>query len=341
MLSFSQLCMFVAPRPGTTAIRPEGDLKITPSEPRDMCLYGGLPMSAMPKEGERKWGSLPITNSTVLLAETLAAEGCPSASQQLSLIRAFERWRSSKFQVCPSPGRVLCIFAAYLIEAELKASTVGGYVRIVRSFCQAEVRTTDYSGPADWNALIHVLKGLDRRAAGEEPDHALDITEERALEILHAVTDLEIQFVLWLMMNIGARVKDLQRLKEHQLFIDGQRVYVEFKVTKVATTSKERYNIDLPVWVPFQPEWKVFLSRAKPVSASCDRINKILHKMGYAETTYSFRRLFINRVIDRFTESDIVDWMKVIQLTGHQQARSVQASYQESAPKRARRKAST
>ena len=128
---------------------------------------------------------------------------------------------------------------------------------------------------------------------------------------------------------------DLLRLKRQQLFIHGNRVYVEFKVTKVATTSKERYNIDLPIWVPFQTEWNDLLSRDKPVSASCDRINKLLHSIGYLETTYSFRRLFINRIIDRFTEDDIVDWLKVIQLTGHR------ITGQESAPKRARKKAAT
>ena len=332
MMSPAQKCMFMAPRTETVLTS-----NLTPSEPRELHLYGGLPMTAMPKEGNRQWGIPPITDSTAQLAETLLIEGCPSASQKLSLFRAFDRWRTTKFTIRPSPGRVLILFAAYLLEAELKATTVGGYVRTARAFCQNE----DNIGRCEWGLVTHVLKGLDRRAAEEEPDHAPDISEERAQEILDTVTDVEIQFIIWLMLNTGARVKDLLRLKHHQLFIHGNRVYVEFKVTKVATTPKERYNIELPIWIPFKTEWNMFLSRELPVSASCNRINKLLHSIGFQETTYSFRRLFINRVIDRFTENDIVDWMKVIQLTGHEQSRSVQASYQESAPKRARKKAST
>ena len=107
-------------------------------------------------------------------------------------------------------------------------------MRTARAFCQNE----ENIGRCEWGLVTNVLKGLDRRAAEEEPDHAPDISEERAQEILDTVTDVEIQFIIWLMLNTGARVKDLLRLKHHQLFIHGNRVYVEFKVTKVATTPK-------------------------------------------------------------------------------------------------------
>ena len=135
---------------------------------------------------------------------------------------------------------------------------------------------------------------------------------------------------------MGARVADLNRLESVQFVVKGNVVYVDFRVTKSARTAAEAFSVELPTWIPFNPIWTAMAKEPKPFTANCDRVNRVLHGAGYTETSYSFRRLFVNRLIDRFTEKGITEWSKVIQLTGHQQAKNVRGHYKIPGAERAR-----
>ena len=294
-----------------------------PLEPTwSLNLMGGYPVSAMPGMGNRMWGWQGMAGVSSL-TEQLMREACPAASQHLSLWRAFGRWRQANFVTEPPPGQLCALFGGYLLSAGLKASTCVGYTLTVAKFVRQESK---HPSP-DWNAMQHLVRGLELRAAAEVPNHAPDISEERAEFILESITALDVQFSLWMLLNVGARAADLNRLEECQIGIANGRVAVDFRITKVVRTQKERYSVSLPIWLPFKEGWRPFLTQSKPLTADCDRINRILHHAGFPETSYSFRRLFVNRIIDRFTEDGLVNWVKVIEVTGHQQAMTARGSY--------------
>ena len=71
------------------------------------------------------------------------------------------------------------------------------------------------------------------------------------------------------------------------------------------------------------------------ISMTTDLFNEALKEVGvrYPDlagvTSYSFRRLFIQRNIERFTDasSHLTDWAKVVKLTGHVQIETVRTRY--------------
>ena len=301
-------------------------LPATPSPTLRLRLFGGLPDSAMPGERPRCWGQAPVSTTDIERAEALMLAGRPGAPQELSLYRAFQRWRTANFydQVCH--GEVLAIFAGYLANTDLAASTCATYVRQAEGFCRRE----DQTRPPRWHLCDTALKGLDLLAAAAGASHAVDISEARAQAIIAMLRAEDVRFALWAMCMCGGRVADLLRLTPAQFRLLGNtKLVVHFMVTKSARTLTEQYSVELPMWLPFEPQWLKFWDGPTLFTADADRINKILHAAGYKETTYSFRRLFVHRIIDRFSEDGIIEWAKVIQLTGHQQEKSVRGHYQD------------
>ena len=309
-------------------------------------VYHGFVMEAMPQARKRAWDDGLVTEDTLRLTEQIMLAGKPSSSQNLSLFRAFDRWKLRSPLVWNAPaGQVAAIFGAYLAEAGLKASTCACYVRIILGFLRREAITI----PPQWHVAQDFLKGMDLRAATEQVEHAPDITEERAAGIIAAIRDAEVAFTLWAMSMAGGRIADLLRLNGDQFKVspDGKRIAVEFFVTKSSRSQNERYSVcvqhaelgttkfavSFDSWIPFQEEWRAFLLRPQPFKASVNQVNRVLDKFG-SETSYSFRRLFVNRVIDRFTEEGVTQWCKVIEVTGHQQKTNAKASYMTSATQR-------
>ena len=310
-------------------------------------LYHGFVLEAMPEAKARRWDNGLVTQETLRRAEQIMLAGKPSSSQNLSLFRAFEQWRVRSPLVWNAPlGQVAAIFGAYLDEAGLKSSTCACYVRTILGFLHRESLTL----PPQWHVAEDFLRGMDLRAATEKVEHAPDITEERAAFIISSITEAhDVAFTLWAMCMAGGRVADLLRLGPGQFKVspEGKRIAVEFLVTKSSRNQNEKYSISVQhaeleaskhavsfdTWIPFQERWRTFLVQAKPFTASLNRINHVLDKFGN-ETTYSFRRLFVNRVIDRFTEEGVTQWCKVIEITGHQQKTNAKASYMTPATQR-------
>ena len=190
---------------------------------------GGFSVSAMPAMCTRLWGWQSMAGVSSL-TEQLMREACPAASQHLSLWRAFGRWRQANFGTEPPPGQLCALFGGYLLSAGLKASTCVGYTLTVAKFVRLEV---PHHPSPEWNAMHHLVRGLELRAAAEVPNHAPDISEERAEFILESITALDVQFSLWMLLTIGARAADLNRLEECQIGIANARVAVDFRITKV------------------------------------------------------------------------------------------------------------
>lgn len=327
-------------------------------DPGILNLSHGYALDALPKEGKRKgdwdWGI--ATESTLRHAETLLQESRPSSSQHLSLYRAFQRWRERSPLVWNAPlGQLAAVFGTYLLDVGLRANTCASYTRTILKFLHREALVM----PPQWNVAEDLLRALDLKAAAEPPEHAPDISEERAAAIIDAIEQQDVAFAVWAMCMSGARAADLMRLGSGQFRVsaDGKAIAVDFFVTKNVRSPHERYSICLqsedreatrhavsfPTWIPFKESWRPFLYQDRPFIRPemnkpdlsppylANRINYVLDHLTIEpkveETSYSFRRLFINRVIDRFTEDGVTMWCKVIEITGHKRKENVKASY--------------
>jgi len=286
---------------------------------------GGAPLSAMPREGHRKWGTLPVTENTRTHTEELLIAGRPGISGMLSIHRAYEKWKNVRLRQLLSCGEALAVFGGYLHEAGLKASTCSTYVYSAMFF---EKRLHHQMDP-QWFLAHDMIRALNRQACSEERDHAYDTTEEDVIKMLDTVRNPEVTWAIWAMCTCGGRAADLLKLGEtggsFQVF--GKHVKVHFKVTKNRTEQSEQYSLNLPILIPFRKEWSELASRQNPFTVSAQKINDTLHAAGFRETSYSFRRLFINQVIERLTEDGVTNWLKVIELTGHQQIKMVKGLY--------------
>lgn len=285
-------------------------------------LQCGLPVKAMPKVGQRKWGETPVTDDTIRNAEELMLLGAPNAAAQLSLYRAFIRWRL-KLERETILSEALIIFAAYLDGTGLKKTTCVEYVQTAKKMARSAGET--FGDPS--GALEGLLKGLKIKAALEKPEHAVDVSEERINVILSVLQREDVRFVVWLMSNCGARASDLQRLESNQIRLIGDQLTILFRVTKTHREPGKAYQVTYTI-KNFDPQWSEFLFRQKPVTCDADAINKVLHKAGFPETTYSFRRFFVQETIDRFTEGGHTDWCRVIELTVHDKDSTVKGHYQ-------------
>jgi len=195
-------------------------------------------------------------------------------------------------------------------------------------------------GPSRGLFVADVFKILELLIAGEEVDHAKDIELPTALEVLQLLTG-QAQVLVWLMMVTGARVKDLLRMKRKQFrfsCIDGAAFLdVHFRYTKNRHTEVRQFVLhiqltdDIPI--PRQVlEYFNSLSVESPViHLGCDALNKTIDTLGpqfTSYTSYSFRRLFVHRAIEKFKDDEgHIAWAEVVKLTGHIRIETLRTSY--------------
>ena len=115
--------------------------------------------------------------------------------------------------------------------------------------------------------------------------------------------------------------------------IHDDRVEIEFRVTKANRTVADKRHVSFPFFHAIDNEVRDFLNKTH-VLPVCDTVNRVLKaaklKMvdGRSITTYSFRRLFDQRVISWYTDADgCTDWLKVITWSGHKDAKIVSSTY--------------
>ena len=206
-----------------------------------------------------------------------------------------------------------------------------------------------------------VLDGLELAYAEEGADHAIDATEEEVLSWLppnppFRIRKKEARAIIWIMCTCGARVADIIRAAlSISLDMTQKRLQVIFKVTKTGRSVGEKRSVSFPFFCQPDSEVVNFISsqnfaevilemfsrtvNGKKV-ADCSPLNKVLaaavlrqglRKDGKGTrevTTYSFRRLFIQRVISWYTDEDgVIEWMKVIQWSGHKTHTIVSSTY--------------
>ena len=290
-------------------------------------VTGGVPSSCMPSLGISRWGGSLVTEKTRDRALEIVGLGAPTASQDLSIHRGFKQWRIRQGLTGFPLGQTLAVFGAYLEEADLKHSTICEYVQSAHKMCHREGELC-----TDEVLYRNFLKGAHLLAANDKPDHAIDVSMERILEILAKLDRAshdEWRFTIWMMVTCGARMSDLRRLKATMISFLNGILRILFRVTKTSRDGSESYEVTVEqnAYLPFEPQWRVFLEKELPFRLKADSVNKILHRFGFPETTYSFRRFFIQATIARFSEHGHTEWCRVIEITGHQQGKTVRAKY--------------
>jgi len=67
------------------------------------------------------------------------------------------------------------------------------------------------------------------------------------------------------------------------------------------------------------------------ISLDCDGLNRAIADLGpdfALYTSYSFRRLFVHRAIEKFKDDDgHIAWAEVVKLTGHIRIETLRTSY--------------
>ena len=184
------------------------------------------------------------------------------------------------------------------------------------------------------------FKILNLIIADEEVDHAKDMTFEVAMEVIGRLSGMA-QVIAWFMLVCGARVADLERMFRRQflfqLNVDGSlTVKIIFNYTKGRRDAKKAYTlvIKLPmeILIPVAVVEAMKVPQgAKVFTMGCDAFNAAIKALGVEfedYTSYSFRRLFVHRVIERFTgEDEMTAWAEVVKLTAHVQIETVRTSY--------------
>ena len=301
---------------------------LVPVKPGSLLnITAGVPSSCMPAPGTRCWGGALVTEKTLSRAEAIIILGAPTASQDLSIHRGFLQWRFRQGLTGYPLGQTLAVFGAYLEEADLKHSTICEYVQSAHKMCRR-----DGEACSDEILYKNFLKGAQLLAANDKPDHAIDVSFERILAILQKLDRAkhdEWRFSIWMMVTCGARMSDLRRLKTAMISFSNGILKILFRVTKTSRDGSETYEVTVEqiAGLAFEQQWRIFLAQEKPFRLKADSVNKVLHHFGFPETTYSFRRYFIQATIARFTENGHTEWCRVIEITGHQQGKTVRAKY--------------
>ena len=291
----------------------------------------GYPLIIVRKR-QRMWEARPVSAILASLASALLSLAHPTFAADSAVTREFEVFARTNCGFGPL-DLLLFLFATDLLLQGLKASTVDTYVSgILRCRAHANQKIT---GPF----VGDVKKVLEEIQCHEDVHHARDIDDETAMRFL-ALLDGPAQAVCFLMIVCGARVADLMSMTRAQFrFLPSRDVQVSFKLTKNHRKKGAQYSIVVPIPLGVPGSLATCFSPGDPfaplISLTTDQFNAALKPVGdrFPElagvTSYSFRRLFIQRNIDRFTDekSHLTDWAEVVKLTGHLKIETVRTRY--------------
>ena len=291
----------------------------------------GYPLIVVQRR-QRMWATRPISATLTSLASTLLGMAHPTYAADSAVTREFEQFARTNVGFGPL-DLLLFLFATDLLLQGLKASTVDTYVSgILRCRTHANQKIT---GPF----VSDVKKILEEIQCHEDVHHARDIDDAIAMLFL-ALLDGAAQAVCFLMIVCGARVSDLMGMTRAQFkFLPSREVQVSFKLTKNHRKKGAQYSIVVPIPHGVPLSLAAHFAPGDPsaplISLATDDFNAALKLVGErfsnlaGVTSYSFRRLFIQRNIARFTDpaSHLTDWAEVVKLSGHLKIETVRTCY--------------
>lgn len=291
---------------------------------------------AEPIPRERMFKVRRLPEGTVKVALSLVAEVNESARKAISIARCFQEFVVLN-DTPPGTLEIGLLLLLFVIDMTLQGLALSSARTYARSIIGIEGRAGRPIGGPFVDDLFKIIELLH---ASEEVEHALDITYEKALEVLRLLNG-DALFLCWLMVHTGARAKDLQRMRFAQFtfhVINAVAVMkVHFKYTKGRRSETKQYVLPVKlgedVWIPeeVKSRFQVTYKDAFLIKIGADELNKAIDRLGpqYSSiTSYSFRRLFVHRVIDMFKDDEgHIAWAEVVKLTGHIHVETLRTSY--------------
>ena len=283
-----------------------------------------------PEKRKRTFEARLVPWATVSAVMELVTEVNPSAPAALANLEVFTRFVTLNDPEGTIPRDFLLLLYSVDIQLQgIAATTTKTYVKGI--MWALERAGKPIKGPS----VTDMFKILAYLTAHEDADHALDISEETGMRVVAALSG-DAQVTAWAMKLCGARIADLERMERHQfLFAADGSVRISFQFTKNRRSKAAAYSLllQLPMDEPI-PASVVAAMKAAPQTRifplDVDGFNKAIRQLGSefeGITSYSFRRLFVHRVIDRFTEDGMTAWEECVKLTAHKKIETLRNSY--------------
>jgi len=304
-------------------------------------------ISAHKREGQRRFVVRKVPWSTIKTAYYLIDSVNPSAAEARSIYKKYTEFVDLH---CDAAGgyykddELLLLFIIDIMIQGIKASSATTYMAHIVKL--ARRRGHPIKGPLV-NDLRKILRMLQ---LDDEVDHAVDITDDDAKNILSLLKD-EAKAMAWFLMNTGARVADLLHLEVTSVIWKDKFVTIHFKCTKNRKNPNKVFTANY--MYHFEPCFKELMRRmdvAKAVTKGklftmvADDFNKQVRQIWHKEwspevwgervpTSYSFRRLALQRFVRQsLTEENgkwVVKWAKAMALGGHLRLETLRTRYME------------
>ena len=203
---------------------------------------------------------------------------------------------------------LLLLFAVDLMIQKNKASSEGTYVASIQRMRKRQNRAIHGPLVKDLKKIVEMLQ------CDDEIDHAVDITEEEAYAFLYTLSG-QAQLAAFFLLVAGLRLADGARLTRAQLLweADPPRLSIHYKYTKNRRTVSKQYTATLPLPMRLHDILALTILNSLPtdrpfLTIGTDGFNAACRGLGTKDgvTSYSFRRLAIQRFIAQCTEGSVV-----------------------------------
>jgi len=280
-----------------------------------------------------------LTQSTWDITMELVEQAQPSLRPAISCYEKFQSFcQLNDPSNIVSADLLLLLYQVDCLVQGQAATTSRTYSKNILRVIKRDQRIIPGLYPVEGPHVEDLFKILEQLIADEEVEHALDLNVSTAQEILGLLKG-RAQATVWLMCMCGGRAMDLSRLKRDQFQFDVSTgtMRIHFTYTKGRRSDKKQYTLPIKLEDAFPiPQSMIDLLNVKPTeklsTCSASETNAALDALGplyEGYTSYSFRRLFVHRVIERFrdNETEMIAWGEVVKLTAHVSIETVRSSY--------------
>lgn len=296
------------------------------------------------RAGPRRFQVRQVPWNTIKTTMFLLDAVNPAGANQRSIYRLYENFvncNSDEAGTFYESDEMLLLFIMDIIIQGIKASSAQTYMSSILKI--AERSGKKIKGPLvkDLRKILNMLR-LD-----DEVDHALDIEEGQAAEVLSNLRG-EAQAMCAMMIITGARVSDLLNLEAKDIKWASDFVTVHFKCTKnrknpnkvfTANYKLNCINLDCCADALAASHKGAHMQKVKVFHMTVDDFNASIKRVWKCEwgekhaTSYSFRRLAIQRFVRQsIVEEDgvwVIKWARAMALTGHLRLETLRTRYLE------------
>ena len=313
------------------AARPE---RATPFTPQVRQRDWGLNELRLPKRAEEHQGRgrtfvvREVPGRVLDLADALLLGVNPDAKSMCSLMATFAEFQKKNPKILGTDCQLM-LFIIDIVVQGLKASSALTYLRTIVSGLRRAGSAVDSPLIGDTAKICQLI------LAGEETEHAVDVSEDDAWRLVDAL-DHNDKVTGFFMLTAGIRCADLVWLLAGDVRFLRMQIY--FRRTKNHRTTGQRFSItvqprkvyaELISWLQAKELGGRLFASGSDVAKFNAALKDAAEKTGLPEgiTSYTLRRRFIHSVIENHTEGDKVEWLEVVKATGHYNLEVVRNSY--------------